>query len=50
MARKLIHHQHAPFAIKAMEAELDVVSECTAAGTLTACVELVEAAERTGRK
>lgn len=43
-------HQHAPFAIKAMEAELDVVSECTAAGTLKECVELVEAAERTGRK
>ena len=43
-------HQHAPYAIKAMEAGMDVVSECTAAGTLKECVELVEAVERTGRK
>ena len=43
-------HQHAPYAIKAMEAGMDVVSECTAAGTLKDCVELVEAVERTGRK
>ena len=42
--------QHAPFAIKAMEAGMDVVSECTAANTLKECVELVEAVERTGRK
>ncbi len=43
-------HQHAPFAIRAMEAGMDVISECTAAGTLKECVELVEAVERTGRK
>ena len=43
-------HLHAPYAIKAMEAGLDVVSECTAAGTLKECVELCEAVERTGRK
>ncbi len=43
-------HQHAPFAVKAMEAGLDVFSECTAASTLGECVELVEAVERTGRK
>lgn len=43
-------HQHAPFAIRAMEAGMDVVSECTSASTLKECVELVEAVERTGRK
>lgn len=43
-------HQHAPYAIRAMEAGMDVVSECTSAGTLKECVELVEAVERTGRK
>ena len=43
-------HQHAPFAIKAMEAGMDVISECTAASTLRECVELVEAVERTGKK
>ena len=43
-------HQHAPFAIKAMEAGMDVVSECTSAGTMKECVELVRAVERTGRK
>ena len=43
-------HQHAPFAIKAMNAGLDVFSECTAASTLRECVELVEAVEKTGRK
>lgn len=43
-------HQHAPYAIRAMEAGMDVVSECTAAGTLKECVELVEAVERTGRR
>ncbi|MCQ2447202.1 MAG: Gfo/Idh/MocA family oxidoreductase, partial [Clostridia bacterium] len=43
-------HQHAPFAIRAMEAGMDVISECTAAGTLKECVELVEAVERTGKK
>lgn len=43
-------HQHTPFAIKAMEAGMDVVSECTSASTLKECVKLVEAVERTGRK
>lgn len=43
-------HQHAPYAIKAMEAGMNVVSECTSASTLKECVELVEAVERTGRK
>ena len=43
-------HQHAPFAIRAMEAGMDVMSECTAASTMKECVELVEAVERTGRK
>ena len=43
-------HQHAPFAIKAMNAGLDVFSECTAASTLKECVELVETVEKTGRK
>ncbi|MCR5484521.1 MAG: Gfo/Idh/MocA family oxidoreductase [Clostridiales bacterium] len=43
-------HQHAPYAVKAMEAGMDVLSECTAAGTLKECVDLVEAVERTGRK
>ncbi len=43
-------NEHTPFAIKAMEAGLDVISECTAAGTLAECVELVECVEKTGRK
>lgn len=43
-------HQHAPYAIMAMEAGMNVVSECTSAGTLKECVELVECVERTGRK
>ncbi|MCQ2485737.1 MAG: Gfo/Idh/MocA family oxidoreductase [Clostridia bacterium] len=43
-------HQHAPYAIKAMEAGMNVVSECTSASTLKECVELVEAVERTGMK
>ena len=43
-------HQHAEFAIKAMEAGMDVVSECTSAATLKGCVDLVRCVERTGRK
>jgi len=43
-------HQHAPFAIKAMQAGMNVVSECTSAATMKECVELVEAVEATGRK
>ncbi|MCR5150045.1 MAG: Gfo/Idh/MocA family oxidoreductase [Clostridiales bacterium] len=43
-------HEHAPYAIKCMEAGMDVISECTAASTLKQCVELVEAVEKTGKK
>lgn len=43
-------HQHASYAVKAMEAGMNVVSECTSAATLKECVELVEAVERTGKK
>ena len=43
-------HEHAAYAIKAMEMGLDVVSETTAAPTLGECLDLVECCERTGRK
>ena len=43
-------HQHAEYAIRAMEAGMDVVSECTSAATLKGCVDLVRCVERTGRK
>ena len=43
-------HQHAEYAIKAMEAGMDVVSECTSAATLKGCVDLVRCVEATGRK
>ena len=43
-------HEHAPYAIRAMYAGLDVVSECTAAATLAQCVELTECVEQTGRR
>lgn len=43
-------NEHAPYAIKAMEHGLNVISECTAASTLKECVELVECAEKTGCK
>ena len=43
-------NEHTPYAIKAMNAGLDVISECTAAATLAQCVELVECVEKTGRK
>ena len=43
-------HQHAEYAIKAMENGMDVVSECTSAATLKGCVDLVRCVERTGRK
>ena len=43
-------HQHAPFAIRAMEAGFDVISECTAAATLAECVALCRAVEKTGRR
>lgn len=42
--------EHAKYAIKAFEAGVDVLSETTAAPTLAECVELVEAAEKYGRK
>ncbi len=42
--------EHAPYAIKCMEAGMNVISECTAASTLKECVELVECVERTGMK
>ena len=43
-------HEHAIYAIRAMRAGLDVVSECTAAATLSQCVALVECVEETGRR
>ncbi len=43
-------HEHAIYAIKAMEAGMDVVSECTSAATLKQCVDLVRCVERTKRK
>ena len=43
-------HEHAPYAIKAMEAGKDVLSECTPAATLADCVALIRCAEKTGRK
>ena len=43
-------HEHAIYAIKAFEAGVDVLSETTAAPSLAQCVELVEAAEKYGRK
>ena len=41
-------HQHAPYAIRAMELGVAVFSECTAGATMQDCVLLWEAAERTG--
>ena len=43
-------HEHAIYAIKAMEAGMDVVSECTSAATMKQCVDLVRCVERTGRR
>ena len=42
-------NEHAPYAIRAMRAGIDVLSETTAASTLKECVELAEAVEETGR-
>ena len=42
-------HQHAPFAVKAMEAGLHVMSECAACHTLAEGVDLVRAVERCGK-
>lgn len=43
-------HQHAEFAIRAMERGIHVFSECTSGATLRDCVLLCEAVERTGCK
>ena len=43
-------HEHAKYAIKAMNAGVAVLSETTAAPSLGECVDLVEAAEATGVK
>lgn len=43
-------YEHAPFAVKAMERGIHVLSECTPALTLAECVQLVRTAERTGCK
>ncbi len=42
-------HEHAPFAIRAMDAGLHVMSECAACHTLAEGVELARAVERTGK-
>jgi predicted dehydrogenase len=42
-------HQHAPFAIKAMESGRHVMSECAACSTLGEGVALARAVERTGK-
>lgn len=39
-------HEHAPFAIKALEKNIHVLSECTAASTMAEAVALVRAAEK----
>jgi predicted dehydrogenase len=39
-------HDHAPFAVKALDAGKHVLSECIPARTMGQCVELVEAVER----
>ena len=43
-------HEHAQFAIRAMEAGKHVLSEVCAASTMALCVELARAVERTGMK
>lgn len=42
--------EHAPYAIRAMRAGLDVLSECLPCQTPKEAVELIEAVEQTGRK
>jgi predicted dehydrogenase len=42
-------HDHAPFAVKALDAGKHVLSECIPARTMKQCVELVEAVERSKR-
>jgi len=43
-------HEHAPFAVKAMQRGIHVLSETTPASTLAECVALVRAVEETGCK
>lgn len=43
-------HEHAEYAIRAMEHGVHVFSECTSAATLNDCVRLCEAVEKTGCK
>ena len=43
-------NEHAPYAIRCLEKGLHVLSECTAAGTMAECVELVRAAEKSKAK
>ncbi len=43
-------HEHAAYAIRALEKGIAVLSETTAAATLQECVQLCEAVERTGGK
>ena len=42
-------HQHAPFAVKALRAGKNVLSECVAFATLKEAIELIEAVEETGK-
>ncbi|MDO4810118.1 MAG: Gfo/Idh/MocA family oxidoreductase [Eubacteriales bacterium] len=43
-------HEHAPYAIKALKSGVHVLSETQSAVTMKQCVELVEAAEETGKQ
>lgn len=43
-------HQHAPYAVRAFEKGVAVISECTAASTLKECAELCDAYEKYGGK
>ena len=43
------YHEHTPFAIKALEAGMHVMSECAACHTLAEGVELIRAVEKSGK-
>ena len=43
-------YEHVPFALRAMERGIHVLSECTPALTLAECVQLCQAVETTGCK
>ena len=43
-------HEHAKYAMRAMELGIDVISETTAAATAGECLDLIECCERTGQK